>query len=921
MGQFGTRITISGERLLLGASSIQSVFFNNISAFSIESSTDTSIVIRAGRPTSIIGFLTNTITIVSSLEGVFYQLFMWNYTDASQITTVDPPSGISFTPVTVTGTNLYGGGTEIASVTVAGISADMISSTNSTVVTFRTGLNTLGSMLAGGVIVLESDTGARTESPTAWEYGDDCPPGTFGTVGMCQPCDMECELCFNATDFDCYTCANFSLIHPDSRMQCVPTCANVSTLDRECRDACELNQYVRVNSTEPDMELFCYNCSELCDPNRTCSGPEPTQCSACRFVYNTLNGSCVEQCPVGTYFNESNDCLPCDSQCTPEGGCFGPSAAECFSCSNVNVSASFLSGFNSESSDVCLERCPSEFYLDSSTSTCRPCSPACVGCTGPTPYECTACLNSSFVENGRTRCVLNCNQNSSKLYYDDPSGVCQRCDSRCSKTEGCFGSSARECNSCETPMLEIGNSGIECVISCNNTHFHNIMNNLCVLCDPSCTNGCKGPTAQECIRSSAFNAGAGTIAIVVIIIIALVIIVALLSVFLFWTFKKQGKFKVDERPLTPNDNIELGQRYTPARSSFSETKKGKESGQGKESVIKVNPVFNEDDATTAFYTERGPEEDDSYADTAKTQDQGPELYTDMSAGEMKKSEGETGSQDLLYTDMSPAPLEQETVPERPPKPGDKPKPPKPEPYKVPVKKEEESKPAEKPPLQCPPSPEMYIDMGGTTQEIRLNQNTGLSQDLYDDVQASQPESPKKQGDQAPLLTPAVEDFYEDTDSAVASAQQYNRTSGVDILPPVPSRQPEPLPPRASKSTTPLPPLPPIGQGPATEQPPALPQRPAPKKRSSAQPLPETPLEKSLSGSSISSQPTSPVSPISVPPSVDDIYEDTTSVPPEESLYEPIPAREGNQKLIQQPVAQPAPKPGKGNKLKGKKGKK
>ena len=902
MGQFGTTVTISGERLLLGASSIQSLSFNNISAFSIVSSTDTSIVIRAGQPTSNVGFLTNTITIVSSLGGVFYQSFTWNYTDASQITAVDPPNGTSLTPVTVTGTNLYGGGTRIASVMVAGILADMIASPNSTIVMFRTGLNTLGSMLVGGVIVLESDTGARTESPTIWEYEDDCPPGTFGTVGMCQDCDMECELCFGPTDFDCYTCANFSLIYPNSTMQCVPTCANVSTLDRECRDACELNQYIRVNSTEPDMEIFCYNCSELCDPNRMCSGPEPTQCGACRFFYNILNGSCVEQCPVGTYSNESNDCLPCDNQCTLEGGCFGPSAAECFSCSNVNVSASLLGGFSSESSNVCLERCPSEFYLDSTTSICRPCSPACVGCTGPTPYDCTACLNNSFIETDRTRCVLSCNQNSSKLYYDDLSGVCRRCDSRCSKTEGCFGPTARDCNSCETPALEKETDVRECVISCNNTHFHNTVNNLCVPCDSSCTVGCTGPTAQDCIRSSAFDAGAGTIAIVIIIIIILVIIVVLLSVFLFWTFKKQGKFNVKERPLTPDDNIELGQRYT-----------------GKEPEGKINPVFSEDD--TVFYTERGPEEDDGYADTAKAQDQVPELYTDMSAGEIKKSEGETGSQDLLYTDMSPAPLEIETaVPERPPKPS------KPEPYKVPVKKEEESKPVEKAPLQCPPSPEMYIDMGGRTQEIHLNQNTGLSQDLYDDVQASQPESPKKQEDQAPLLTPAIEDFYEDTDSAAASAQQYiktNRTSGADLLPPVPSRQPEPppnLPQRPPKSSTPLPPLPPIGQGSINEQPPALPNRPAPKKRTTAQPLPETPLEKSLSGSSISSQPTSPVNPISVPPSVDDIYEDA-SVPPEESLYEPIPARESNQQLIQQPVSQPAPKPGKGNKLKGRKGKK
>ena len=129
----------------------------------------------------------------------------------------------------------------------------------------------------------------------------------------------------------------------------------------------------------------------------------------------------------------------------------------------------------------------------------------------------------------------------------------------------------------------------------------------------------------------------------------------------------------------------------------------------------------------------GPEEDDAHNDTSKAQDQGPELYTDMTAGEMTKSEGETGSQDLLYTDMSPAPrdpVELDTaapVPERPPKPGEKPKAPKPEPYKIPVKKEEESKPAQKPPLECPPTPEMYTDMRGGIQEVHLHQSAGHTQ--------------------------------------------------------------------------------------------------------------------------------------------------------------------------------------------------
>ena len=937
MGQFGTRVNISGQRLLLGASSVQSVLFDNIPAYEIVSSSDTSIMIRVGQ--ALTEFTTSSITIQSDMGGMLYQEITWNYTDPSQIMAVNPTNGASLMEVTVNGTNLLGGGTRISSVTVAGIPATMVAG-NSTTVTFVTGINTQGSDLPPGIIVIESDTGARTESPSNWEYNDDCPPGTYGTTGNCRPCNVECSLCRGPTDFDCLTCANFSLIinRQLNQMQCVPTCANVSTLGRECRDACELNQYVRVNSSE-DQE-FCYNCSDLCDPNRQCSGPEPTQCGACRNFYNTLNGSCVEECPVGTYSNESSSCLPCDAQCTAERGCNGPSSAECNECANVRVSANLIADSSLGSHDICLARCPSMFYLDSLTQTCLPCAAACaMNCTGPSPFDCAACLNNSFdFPNGSRKCVSTCNTNvTMQLFYDDLNNVCQRCDDRCSKTGGCRGPTATECNGCATPELEEG----VCVISCNDTHYHDMDTNLCVRCHETCTIGCTGTTAQDCITGpSPFAAGAGTTAIVIIIVLALVFIVGLLVFFLIWFNIKRGQYKV-EGPSPISGDLELGDRYTPANDTIA-AKNSKEQG---EPVSIVNTGFSED-----LYSEAGPDDSENVADSKE--DLAPELYTDMSSPDMKKSEGETGSQDILYTDMSPAPLELDTIspqptpthapvrltpavsseptaPARPPKPGDKPKqekPPPPDPhiYKVPVKREEASKPAVKPAPECPPTPEMYTDMRGGIHELHLNnQDAGLSQELYDDVSASTPESPKRKADdQAPLIT-NIDDVYEDTDTAIANAQEYissNRGSGIDQLPPLPTKpstdgKARTLPPRPSQSSISLTPLPPLPASPGTgEVPPALPQRPAPKKRpSSGTPLPQTPLQKSLSGSSIGSttSPTSPTSPVTVAPSVDDIYEDT--VPPEESLYEPIPARE---QLISEQSSQQQSKAGKGSKQKG-----
>ena len=919
IGQFGTRVNISGQWLLLGASNILTVSFNNISAYEIVSVSEELITIRVGRPTSSVAFTTSSITIESDSGGVLYQDFLWNFTDPSRITDVSPPSGKSLTDVTVSGVNLLGGGTRIMSVTVAGIPATLTAA-NSTIVTFRTGLNIQGSLLQQGNIVIEADNGARTESPSQWRYVDDCPPGTYGTTNNCRPCHEECSLCRGPTDLECLRCHNFSIVVPQQdEMQCVPTCANVSTLDRECRDACELNQYARVNSTED--QVFCYNCSDLCDPNRQCSGPNSNQCGACRNFYNTLNGSCVEECPVGTYSNESSSCLPCDRQCAPERGCYGSSNAECFECINVRVSANLIDDSGSGLQDICLERCPSHFYLDPSTLTCLPCASACaLGCTGPSPFECIACLNNSFVyPNGSRKCVLNCNPNSTmQLFYDDTNSICQRCDDRCSKTGGCSGPTASNCIGCDTPML----SGGECVISCNNTHYHDTNSSLCVPCHESCTVGCTGTTQQDCIvpESTAFNAGAGTIAIVIIIILVLVIIVGLLMSFLIWMHRRyrRGKYTVGHEGSRNSSGIELGDRYAPARETMV-------SSNTNESVGIVNNAFGNDDV----YTEAGPDNDDGKVNL--NLNQAPEVYIDMSSPDMKKSEGETGSQDLLYTDMSPAPIEQdeikstpdEPVPARPPKPGEKPKeekPPKPDPhiYKVPVKRGDDGKPPMKAPPDCPPSPEMYTDMRGGIQEVHLNPSAGLSQELCDDVHASTPESPRKKGeDQAPLLTPA-EDFYEDTETAANSAQQYLAStdgSSNNQGPPIPTRQPADKPPtlpqlssKSRISSTPLPPVP-IGPG-AEEQPPALPQRPVPKKRHSGTPLPQTPLQKSLSSSSVAS----PTSPTASVPMIDDIYEDT--VPPEEMLYEPIPARE---QLISDSSSND--KAGKGSKQKGGKKKK
>ena len=64
-------------------------------------------------------------------------------------------------------------------------------------------------------------------------------------------------------------------------------------------------------------------------PHTPSQGPE--HCNTCRNYYieeilvaGSLVRMCVEGCPLGTYLNISNQCVPCHSGCRKDVGCAGP---------------------------------------------------------------------------------------------------------------------------------------------------------------------------------------------------------------------------------------------------------------------------------------------------------------------------------------------------------------------------------------------------------------------------------------------------------------------------------------------------------------------------------------------------------------------------------------------------------------------
>jgi len=838
-GQYGTRITISGERLASGGDSVQQVFINDVLAV-VSSYNGTAVVARAGEPQNGEAF-NGTVTLISNDGGRLESDIEWSYLNQSSITDVTPQNGTGNTSVTVNGTRLLGGGTRIVSVSVADIEAlQILDGGSDSFVRFLTGVNPNGREVTGN-IVLESDTGALTILERGWTYDSECPAGQFGTLNNCTSCDPECVSCSGPTDTDCFVCNNFRVLLANSGMRCVSQCPNVSTLSRECRDACELNQYARVNST--DDATFCYNCSSLCDPNLGCSGPEPTQCGGCANVFDTTSFSCAQTCPVGTFTNESNSCIPCDRECISSAGCTGPTSANCNQCRNVRISATLI---DSSPGDICLNSCPTDFFLDEARF-CQPCAAECAGnCTGPTPFDCVSCRNFSFIyPNSTRRCVATCNEvpNQRTMYFDT-SGTCLPCHDRCSRQGGCSGPTARDCNGCAvdpSTMRPLPTMDGECVLRCNSTSYN--ATGVCMPCDESCTSGCSGPGPEGCSVPNRFAAEPGAIAIFVVISIILVIIIVLLVVFLVWKTYKTKKYGVADQ-----ESLELTERYTrkpsdiaAVETTFSQTEKKKEKPVEKAGAPSGGAFVPEEGVE--LYTEMVPEEVDS-----------------QKPAEPRRSEGITGSQDL-YTDME-APTAEAQPPVRPPKPEEKPPPKAPAEKKPPPPIPSLEKPA--PPRPPPPAaePEVYTEMDANVQEVFFNAGAEEEysemtspevEEFYEDAGSVQPTTTPKStsisDEKSPLLDqssgtePVADALYEDTEVAAAEADRYRQLSSSNI------------------------------------QPPALPSRPVPKKRVS-EPLPPTPLQKSLQTSASQAVIQQPI---------EEMY--VEAGPIEESLYEAIPGHE------------------------------
>ena len=193
----------------------------------------------------------------------------------------------------------------------------------------------------------------------------------------CQPCDSSCNQCSGPSSTECTACTSDKLLDSSNR----------------CIDICTSNEY------RDTSDLSCQLCDSTCDQ---CSGPSSTECTACTSD-RLLDSSnrCLEICSSHQYRAADLTCQQCDdnclecsgpasNQCTscfdrftlqPSGECLytncdstcftcgGPSKSECILCQS---GLTFLSNYDEEMGR-CLAKCPTLYYLDTSTSqaTCQ----------------------------------------------------------------------------------------------------------------------------------------------------------------------------------------------------------------------------------------------------------------------------------------------------------------------------------------------------------------------------------------------------------------------------------------------------------------------------------------------------------------------------------------------------------------------
>jgi hypothetical protein len=173
------------------------------------------------------------------------------------------------------------------------------------------------------------------------------------------------------------------------------------------------------------------------------------QCTACLPGFVLSNGSCIANCPSGTFLSpdDNQTCKSCDSSC---GSCLG-SATFCLTCAGGQLA----------SQGKCVNSCPSGTF--SASGACPTCHPDCATCSGSGFNQCSSCpADRPVLTNGR--CLPTCAKGQ---FFDTASSSCQSCDSSCSS---CSSSGPSGCLACSSSNQVLkGGSCVDAKCTSNTT--------------------------------------------------------------------------------------------------------------------------------------------------------------------------------------------------------------------------------------------------------------------------------------------------------------------------------------------------------------------------------------------------------------------------------------------------------------------
>ena len=160
-GQLNTKVEISGTDLLGDGSGLTSVTLAGVEAEIVDATADSvKLVVRDSADTG-----PGDIVMTAGTGGRVTSTDGWTYKQKGVVLTVSPSSGREGTEVSIYGLSLFGHGSTIETVTLAGISATIVDQTDLYVI-----VTTPAADAADGAIEITSDTGATITSADAWSF-------------------------------------------------------------------------------------------------------------------------------------------------------------------------------------------------------------------------------------------------------------------------------------------------------------------------------------------------------------------------------------------------------------------------------------------------------------------------------------------------------------------------------------------------------------------------------------------------------------------------------------------------------------------------------------------------------------------------------------------------------------------------------